>query len=72
MKVQNEGLSPHLWMYRQRISLEHLRLNLKEETLKNGYPILYTFLQMVSYSNNLHIIMYTIAVRLKVVFFMSM
>ena len=50
VKVQSEGLGPHLWTYRQQISLEHLRLNLKEETLKNSYPILYTFLQVVSYS----------------------
>lgn len=48
VKVKSESLGPHLWTYRQKISLEHLGLTLKEEKLKKAYPILHEFLVEVS------------------------
>ena len=48
VKVKSESLGPHLWTYRQKISLEHLGLTLKEEKLKKAYPILHVFLVEVS------------------------
>ena len=44
VKVSVENMQPHLWSYRQRISLEHLGQTLK---LKDKYPILHEFLQKV-------------------------
>ena len=41
-------MEPHLWSYRQRISLEHLGQTLLEKKLKDKYPILHNFLQVVS------------------------
>lgn len=47
-KVSNKDIEPHLWTYRQRISLEHLGQTLQEKALKEKYPILYEFLRVVS------------------------
>lgn len=46
-------MEPHLWTYRQRISLEHLGQTLVEKKLKTKYPILYEFLLAVRHT--LHI-----------------
>lgn len=48
VKVSEGNMEPHLWSYRQRISLEHLGQTLLEKKLKVKYPILYEFLQKVS------------------------
>ena len=47
-KVKKKGLDPHLWSYRQRVSLEHLGLTLLDVKLKEKYPILHEFLRVVS------------------------
>lgn len=47
VKVQEGNMDPHLWTYRQRISLEHLGQTLQERELKDRYPILHEFLLMV-------------------------
>lgn len=44
---KEESLEPHLWTYRSRITLEHLRQTLQEERMKEKYPILSEFLQAV-------------------------
>ena len=41
-------MEPHLWSYHQRISLDHLGQTLQEKKLKEKYPILHEFLQVVS------------------------
>lgn len=46
-KYKEESLEPHLWTYRSRIILEHLRQTLQEKKMKEKYPILYEFLQAV-------------------------
>ncbi len=49
VKVSKDNMEPHLWSYRQRISLEHLRQTLQvEKKLKEKCSILYEFLQVVS------------------------
>jgi hypothetical protein len=40
-------MDPHLWSYRQRISLEHLTQTLQDKKMKEKHPILHDFLQMV-------------------------
>lgn len=47
VKVSEVNMEPHLWSYRQRISLEHLGQTLLEKKLKVKYPILHEFLQKV-------------------------
>lgn len=47
VKVSEDNMEPHLWSYRQRISLEHLGQTLQEKKLKEKYPILHAFLQVV-------------------------
>ena len=47
-KMKKGILEPHLWSYRQKISLEHLGLTLQDIQLKERFPILYHFLQVVS------------------------
>jgi hypothetical protein len=47
-KVKQKGLDPHLWSYRQRVSLEHLGQTLQDVTLKGKCPILHEFLRVVS------------------------
>ena len=46
--VKMKTLDPHLWSYRQRVSLEHLGQTLLDETSKEKYPILHEFLKVVS------------------------
>ncbi len=46
-----EAMDQHLWTYRQRVSLEHLRLIIQEASLRKEFPILHNFLQIVSTSN---------------------
>ena len=48
VKVNKDNMEPHLWSYRQRISLEHLRQTLQEKKLKEKCHILHEFLQVVS------------------------
>ena len=48
-KVKENDIRPHLWSYRQRISLEHLGQTLQEKKLREKYPILHEFLQMVCF-----------------------
>ena len=48
VKYTEESLEPHLWTYRSRITLEHLRQSLHDKKLKETYPILHEFLQAVS------------------------
>ena len=47
MKYDEDSLEPHLWTYRSRITLEHLRQTLQEETIRDKHLILYEFLQNV-------------------------
>ena len=47
VSVKRGSLEPHLWTYRQRISVEHIRQTLQEKKLREKYPILHEFLQMV-------------------------
>ena len=51
VNVSEDNMQPHLWSYRQRISLEHLGQTLLEKKLKVKYPILHDFLQRVCVSN---------------------
>ena len=44
--VTSDDVKLHLWTYRQRVSLEHLRLTML--TSKEKFPLLYQFLQLVS------------------------
>lgn len=46
VKVNKDNMEPHLWTYRQRISLEHLRQTL---TLEEKCPVLHEFLRVVSW-----------------------
>jgi hypothetical protein len=48
VKYTQDNLEPHLWTYRSRITLEHLRQSLHDKKLMKSYPILYEFLQAVS------------------------
>ena len=48
MKVSEGSIEPHLWSYRQRVSLDHLGQTLQEKNLREKYPILHEFLQVVS------------------------
>ena len=48
MAINSNSMEPHLWSYRQRISLEHLGQTLQEQKLKEKFPILHEFLQAVS------------------------
>lgn len=47
LEVSQDSIQPHLWSYRQRITLEHLQQTLAEANLKDKYPILHEFLRMV-------------------------
>ena len=47
VRYKEESLEPHLWTYRSRITLEHLRQTLQEEKMIEKYPILSEFLQAV-------------------------
>ena len=47
VQVVEESLDPHLWAYRSRITLEHLRQNLQQQNMKKKCPILHAFLQKV-------------------------
>lgn len=48
VKYTQDNLEPHLWTYRSRITLEHLRQSLHDKKLTKAYPILHEFLQAVS------------------------
>ena len=49
VKYMKDNLEPHLWTYRSRITLEHLRQSLHNtQKLTKMYPILHEFLQAVS------------------------
>ena len=48
VKYTKDNLEPHLWTYRSRITLEHLRQSFHDKKLMKTYPILYEFLQAVS------------------------
>ena len=50
VKYAKESLEPHLWTYRSRITLEHLRQSLHDKKMKQKYPILHEFLQAVSHA----------------------
>ena len=52
-------MEPHLWSYRQRVSLEHLGQTLQEKKLKEKYPILHEFLRVVSEYEN-HVLVHTV------------
>ena len=56
VKYKEESLEPHLWTYRSRITLEHLRQTLQEEKMRQDYPILSEFLQAVCYSITYYIL----------------
>ena len=47
VQVVEGSLDPHLWAYRSRITLEHLRQNLQQQNMKKKCPILHAFLQEV-------------------------
>ena len=47
VKVDSDSLEPHLWSYRQRISLEHIGQTLREKKLHEVCPVLHEFLQLV-------------------------
>ena len=47
VQVAEGSLDPHLWAYRSRITLEHLRQTLQQQNMRKKCPILYTFLQEV-------------------------
>ena len=52
MELMNESsIRPHLWTYHSRITLEHLAQTLQEKKMKEKHPILYEFLQSVSYNS---------------------
>ena len=55
VKYKEESLEPHLWTYRSRITLEHLRQTLQDEKMKEKYPILSEFLQAVCYCSNFNV-----------------
>ena len=56
-ELMNElSIQPHLWTYHSRITLEHLAQTLQEKKMKEKHPILYEFLQAVSYSNYLSLV----------------
>ena len=47
VQVVEGSLNPHLWAYRSRITLEHLRQNLQQQNMRKKCPILHAFLQKV-------------------------
>ena len=47
VQVAEGSLDPHLWAYRSRITLEHLRQNLQQRNMEKKCPILHAFLQEV-------------------------
>ena len=47
VQVAEGSLDPHLWAYRSRITLEHLRQTLQQQNMRKKCTILYTFLQEV-------------------------
>ena len=49
-KHKKTNLEPHLWSYRQRVSLEHLGQTLQDAQLKEKCPILHKFLSIVRLS----------------------
>ena len=51
VQVAEGSLDPHLWAYRSRITLEHLRQNLQQQNMKKKCPILHAFLQEVCVCN---------------------
>ncbi len=46
-EVDSSSLEPHLWSYRQKISLEHIAQTLCEKKLHEMCPVLHQFLQLV-------------------------
>eukprot|EP00731_Ephydatia_muelleri_P016208 Em0009g632a len=44
-KLSTDSIEPHLWVYRERICLEHLDHILLASNAHQKYPLLYTFLQ---------------------------
>ena len=48
IKHVDDSLEPHMWTYRTRITLEHLRQSIHDKKLTQTYPILHEFLQAVS------------------------
>ena len=48
VEVRETEIEPHLWSYRQRVSLEHLSQTLQQKKFKEKYPILHSFLQVVN------------------------
>ena len=53
--VNKSSIQPHLWTYHSRITLEHLAQTLQEKKMKKEHPILYEFLQAVSYQLEYHV-----------------
>lgn len=47
VKYAEDSLEPHLWTYRSRVTLEHLRQTIQEKETKDKHPVLYEFLQTV-------------------------
>ena len=47
VKVSSDCMGPHLWTYRQRVSLEHLGFTLQKNMVKVEYPLLHEFLHVV-------------------------
>ena len=48
IRVTKGNLTPHLWTYRSRITLEHLNQTLQQQGKRDKYPILHHFLEKVS------------------------
>ena len=46
--VDEGDLKHHLWTYRPKITLEHVRQTLQEKKLTEKHPILFEFLQAVN------------------------
>ena len=49
VKYAEDTLEPHLWTYRSRVTLEHLRQSVQGQKMKDKYPILSEFLQAVRF-----------------------
>lgn len=58
VRVTDGNLEPHLWSYRQRISIEHLGQTLLEKKLGAKHPILYEFLQRVCFNILMNILLH--------------
>ena len=46
-KLDERSTEPHFWIYRPRISLEHLHQNLLASNHQKKFTVLYTFIQEV-------------------------